>query len=197
MKDKIIARLADKFPGVNLSKTRKDAIADKLAPKITDETEIDAKLDELNEIFSFADMAKQDDKIRTIEAKEKKKPEQQEQKKPEEEKPTEDEAPAWAKSLIQEVQQLKAEKQQQSIREQAKAKLKDVPEIIWKRAALPEKAEELDAWADEIISDYEADRKAEKDKNIIDAGKPLGSNTPGGKQKEASEKEVKQVLDRL
>lgn len=64
MKDKIILRLKALFSGVNLSKDRLNAIADKLASKITDENQIDDRLNELNDIHSFADIAKQDDQIR-------------------------------------------------------------------------------------------------------------------------------------
>lgn len=100
MKDKIIARLKAKFSGVNLSKTRLDQIADKLASKITDENEIDGKLDELNDIMPFADIAKQDDRVRTLEAKIKE-PKKQDPPKPEDTPadPPED-VPAWAKALI-------------------------------------------------------------------------------------------------
>lgn len=102
MKQKIIARLKEKFSGVNLSNTRLDAIADKLAPKITDENQIDAKLDELNEILPFAEIAKQDDRVRTLET-ELKKPKPAPQPNPpapnDPPKPADD-TPEWAKALI-------------------------------------------------------------------------------------------------
>jgi len=72
MKEKIIARLRALFPGVNFSKIRMDAIADKLILKITEETEIDEKLQDLNEVIPFADIAKHDDNVRAKEAKDKK-----------------------------------------------------------------------------------------------------------------------------
>jgi hypothetical protein len=65
MKEKIILRLKAKFSGLNLSNSRIDAIADKLAAKITDENLIDARLDELNEISPFSELAKYDDWQRT------------------------------------------------------------------------------------------------------------------------------------
>lgn len=74
MREKIISQLKAKFSGVNLSKARMDAIADRLTPKITDEAEIDTKLDELNELVPFAEIARQDDKIRDLESKVNKKP---------------------------------------------------------------------------------------------------------------------------
>ena len=105
MKQKIIDRLKIKFSGLNLSNARLDVIADKLAPKITDETTIDAKLDELNEIISFADMAKQDDRVRTLEANQKPKPEPVKPDppapKPDPKDPKDPDAPEWAKALIE------------------------------------------------------------------------------------------------
>lgn len=103
MKQKIIDRLKAKFSGINLSNARLDAIADKLAPKITDETTIDAKLDELNEVVPFSELAKLDDWQRTKEQKEK---EQKDKKTSESEKKSaetskqDDDAPEWAKALI-------------------------------------------------------------------------------------------------
>jgi membrane-bound lytic murein transglycosylase B len=64
MQDKIKAQLRAKLNALgvkNLSQARIDVIADKLSLKITDESEIDAKLDELNEIQPFAEIAKFDD----------------------------------------------------------------------------------------------------------------------------------------
>jgi len=72
MKLKIKSRLKELFPGVNLSKDRIDAIADKL--KITEESEIDQALQDANELMDFAAIAKQDDRIRTLEANAKKQP---------------------------------------------------------------------------------------------------------------------------
>lgn len=113
MKEKIIARLKAKFSGVNLSKTRLDQIADKLAAKITDENEIDGRLDELNEVLPFADIAKQDDKVRTLEAKVKEKqpsdPKNDDPPKPED---TPADIPEWAKTLVDQNKKLAEELQE-------------------------------------------------------------------------------------
>ena len=69
MKEKIIASIKAKFPAVNLSKARLDAIAAILEKKVTDESEIDAKLDEFNEYNPLADIAKQDDAMRNMQNK--------------------------------------------------------------------------------------------------------------------------------
>ncbi|MBO9660251.1 MAG: hypothetical protein J7527_15635, partial [Chitinophagaceae bacterium] len=113
MKEKIIARLKSKYSGVNLSNARIDAIADKLSAKITDEKDIDAKLDELNDITPFSDLAKLDDHQRAKEAKEKADKEKADKEKAEKERLEKEkkdkegkteppaDAPDWAKALIE------------------------------------------------------------------------------------------------
>lgn len=69
MKDKVIALLKVLYPGVNLSKTRLDKIADSVVAKITTEDEITDKLNEYNDLMPFADIAKSDDRQRAADAK--------------------------------------------------------------------------------------------------------------------------------
>ena len=57
LKSQILIRFKTKFPAVNLSNTRLNAIADKLDAKITDENQIDERLDAINEITPFDEMA--------------------------------------------------------------------------------------------------------------------------------------------
>jgi hypothetical protein len=66
-----------KAAGVNLSQKRIDAFADRLHkknPAITEEADHDTAIDELDEVVSFKDIAKDDDRLRTLEAKSKDKP---------------------------------------------------------------------------------------------------------------------------
>ena len=74
-KAKVIARLKALFPKANLSQTRLDAIADKLAKKPADDADeaaIDAVINDFNDILSIEDIAKGDDRTRTLEAEKKK-----------------------------------------------------------------------------------------------------------------------------
>lgn len=126
MKEKIIAAIKAKWPAVNLRKKRIDEIAARLESKITDENDIDAKLDDYNSVFSFADIAKQDDALAEAERKAKlPKPEQKAEPEIEETKP-EDDTPVWAKALMQDIQTLKAEKVTNSRKSQYEALFKDV-----------------------------------------------------------------------
>ena len=74
MLDTFKARLRAKAKawGVNLSTKRIDALADRLHkknPDLTDEADHDSRIDDLNEITPLEDMAKQDDRIRSLETK--------------------------------------------------------------------------------------------------------------------------------
>lgn len=73
-KEKVKARLTAKYPGVNLSNKRVAALADKLKlEQDADDSLIDEKLDELNDVYPFSDLAKNDDRLATLEKKEKEK----------------------------------------------------------------------------------------------------------------------------
>lgn len=70
--EKIKARLKALFPKANLSTKRLDALAAKLATKPADDaddTAIDVVLNTANDFMSFEDIAKEDDRVRTLEAK--------------------------------------------------------------------------------------------------------------------------------
>lgn len=104
--DVIKARLRAKFPKANLSKERLDEISarlSKLPADDADETAVDAVLDSANEIFSFDEIARNDDTIRTLKAK-------SQDPKPEDPKPTQpnpttdDNTPEWAKAMMATIQ---------------------------------------------------------------------------------------------
>lgn len=109
--EQIKARLRILFPKANLSQKRIDAIAAKLAPKPADnadDTAIDEVLNTANDFMSFEDIAKDDDRIRTLEANQKaqKTPAEIEADRVEAERlknlgsPAPDDTPSWAKALI-------------------------------------------------------------------------------------------------
>lgn len=70
--EKIKERLKALFPKANLSTKRLDAYAAKLAPKPADDADddaVDAIINDYNEIIDFEAVAKEDDRVRTLEAK--------------------------------------------------------------------------------------------------------------------------------
>ena len=71
-KIKVINRLKALFPKANLSLKRLDALADKLASKPADdadETAIDAVINDFNSVLSIDEIAREDDRVRTLEQK--------------------------------------------------------------------------------------------------------------------------------
>lgn len=167
MKEKIKARLKAKFSGVNLSKTRLDAIADKLAGKLdenADDAAIDAKLDEMNDFYAFADIAKDDDRLRQAEAKAKNEPAKTgDEPKPKTEPAKTDDMPEWAKSLVEsnkalteKLAAIDAEKAKMTIAQRVSSheKLKDVPKGYYEEWNMPTKEEEIDAFADRVATKY-------------------------------------------
>jgi len=107
-KKRVIDRIKAKWPNLNLSQTRLDALADKLAKVPADDADdaaVDAVLDAQNDVLAFEDIAKMDDRTRTLEAENKKLKDAQPPTPPTPPTPpappAPDDAPAWAKLLIE------------------------------------------------------------------------------------------------
>lgn len=174
MKEKILLAIKAKYPAVNLSKRRLDVIAAILEKKVgTDETLIDAKIDEFNDYSPLADIAKQDDKMRDLESKVKtpattpKKDEDQGT-----ETPITDDTPAWAKAIIESNKKLSAdltvlqtEKAQGTIKSKATELLKDVPVSFWDGWAIPDKIDDLPAFVEKVQTKH-----TQYEQGKIDAG---------------------------
>lgn len=107
-KNRVIVRLKALFPKANLSQVRLDALADKLALKPADDADnaaIDTVINDFNDVMDIAEIAREDDRIRTLEAKSKEPvPTPPADPKPE---PTPAEpVPEWAKALINQNEKL-------------------------------------------------------------------------------------------
>jgi hypothetical protein len=164
MKEKILAAIKAKFPAINLSKKRLEAIAAKIEEKvIDDESKIDAALTTYNEYNPLAEIASTDDKIRTAEKKAKESQsaakDDPKDKKDEPvvttESVSDDPVMAMLKEMRNELQTLKAEKAQSTIKSKAAEALKDVPEKFWNKRALPSKDDELEAFVADVTADYQ------------------------------------------
>lgn len=207
MKFKIKARLRALFPGVNLSKERLDAIADKL--KITEESEIDQALEDANELMDFAAMAKQDDRLRTLEARQKTPatdPDPTPDPNPEQTpKPTKTEGTPDIAKLIQdalgpvlsELSGLKAGKTLDSRRQILETKLKDAQpkfkEKILKDFARMnfEKDDDFDTYVTETEADLVEFNQSLADQGLSQGSKPAqpgGAGTPQAQAKSDIEK---------
>lgn len=114
-KQKIAGRLKALFPKANLSQKRIDAIADKLESKVADDADdsaIDDVVNQANDFMDFEAIAKEDDRIRTLEANQKKagegegEPNPPATPPPAPSNPPIDETPEWAKALLQKVESI-------------------------------------------------------------------------------------------
>lgn len=79
--EKIKERLRILFPKANLSQKRLDEISERLAKKPADDADdnaVDEVINGFNEVLSFESIAKDDDRIRTLESKSKAEPPKQE-----------------------------------------------------------------------------------------------------------------------
>lgn len=113
-KSRLVSRFRIKFPKVNLSNERLNEIADRLSKKPADDADdaaIDLVLDEANELLSFEDIAKSDDRLKNAEALAKKNAEKKDDKtdvgkKDEEVVDVDKDAPAWAKAMLEQNKKL-------------------------------------------------------------------------------------------
>lgn len=186
---KIKARLRALFPKANLSTKRLDEISAKLAKKPEDgatDAQIDEVLNDYNDngAMTFEEIAKADDKIRTLEAK---KPEPKtDEPKTDEPDPNE---PAWFK-LYREAQDEKFNKLQQQNTQQtisqkfaADKRLKGIPEFMFK-GYVPTKDEDYEAAIEGLIEVY----KPFAEKNKLSA---FGDDFPGSGDTDETPKTVK------
>lgn len=152
--------------GANLSTTRINAIAERLHkkfPEITEEKDHDAKIEDNYDDDELKDIAKTDDRLRTLEklAKEKDKP--KDDPKPDDPKPddTKDDTPSWFKSWSQQqeqrLNQLETSKKAEELNKKifGNPKLKDIPKKFWEKRQLPQKEEDIESFADDVITDYQ------------------------------------------
>ncbi|HTE08102.1 MAG TPA: hypothetical protein VK628_05030, partial [Flavitalea sp.] len=94
--------------------------------------------------------------------------------------PPADDTPAWAKALMQEVQTLKAEKTQNTIREKATGLLKDkVPVSYWEEFAIPDKEEDLPGFAERVTTKFNAFVQEQTDKGLSTMGQPRSAAAGG------------------
>lgn len=209
MKEKILARFKAKFPAVNLSKKRLDALADKLEPKITDESQIDAQLDALNDAFSFEDIARNDDQIRDLSGKLKKAANPEKKEEPSSEIPAD--APEWMKTFMKQQQDstkamadklsaFEAKERNESIRGSISKALtgKDgkevVPSSYWQKRALPEKAEDVEGFVKELTDDFTAFKQEMTNQGLSSMSRPLVAAQNA--QQTAVSPAVKQFMDK-
>jgi hypothetical protein len=185
-----------KASGVNLSQKRIDAYADRLHkkfPTVTEEADHDKHIDDLNDVVLFADVAKEDDRIRTLEARNRQQDPQDEPDDQDEpvnnpagkRKPSkkDDDVPAWAKTMMDELKTLKTEKVQSTIKTQLAEKLKgkNIPEKFYNKWTLPEKEEDLDQFATDVETQWTELKQEGNNLGITGSSAPVGGIGGGNK----------------
>jgi hypothetical protein len=202
MREKLLAKLVEKYPG--LRKTFLALMADKLALKVTEESQIEAAITELDNLpIPITDLEsefrKEGDRRVTDAEKEwkKKNPPKASEKTEEDTKkdPPADEAPAWAKSMMQEIATLKAEKARGSMQSRLKEKLKDVPEKFYSNWSLPEKEEDFDSFTEKIQGSWNEFKDEQVQAGLLSGSKPIGGT--GGAQKQGTvSPEIKEFVEK-
>ena len=185
----IKARFKVLFPKVNLSAAKLDGIIAKVDAKTEadDEAAIDAALNAINEYTPFEDMAREEDRIRDLEAKLKKPAAKKaEPAGSEDPKTDESEVPAYIKALTdslkalsESVQSLQVEKTTTSRKEKLAALLKDAPEQY--RNDVLADVEEINFRDDDHFNSY-VERKVAAAAGIIQeqSNAGLGKDRPAG-----------------
>jgi hypothetical protein len=200
-----------KAAGVNLSQKRIDAFADRLHKKNPDakeDADHDKLIDELDELVAFADVAKEDDRVRTLEAKVNKPAATKPKEEVEEEEETDDEPaadakpkkkeriPGYMKIVLEKLEKLEKEKTVTSIQSKIKSheKMKDVPEDFYDEWVKPEKEEDVDTFAEKVATKWGSFKQKENNEKASGSTKPVNgsSNTA-----QVAEKDVDAILDNI
>jgi hypothetical protein len=190
-KEKILAQLVIKFPGV--SKKFLGLWADKLQTKVTEESQIQGVIDALDNlpvpITELATEFQKEGDVRVTEAK--KKWEKENPPKPgpktDPEPPKDDDLPADTpayvktmyeqnKKLAQMVEGLVKKDTHQTISQKVSAheKIKGISASFWNKRALPESEEGIEAFAEDVAKDYQTFVQEAKDKGLAIQTPPAG-----------------------
>ncbi len=202
-KGKLLIAINKKFEGKSLSKTFKENLAEKWAVKIDNETDIDAYIDDREDVILEA--STEADR-RATDAVKKLTPSKQEIKT---EIKTEeviiDDAPEWAKALIAQNKTLEAkingfetQQTQKTLTERFKshAELKGIPEFMFK-GRIPSTEDELETAVAELKTDYSA-FATENKLSILGNDVPnTGVGTNSSQVKPASKEEVDKIFNNI
>lgn len=204
--DTIKARLRVLFPKANLSQKRLDVISAKLATKPedgADDNAVDLIINQSNDFYSFEEIAKDDDRMRTLEANQKApaNPEPPKQNDPPIPTPPNNDAPEWAKALIEKVTNLETGKVTET-------KKQTVKELVSKSAVLSKmKPEVRERWENRIdvnseksfedqLKELETEYSEIVQTNANDSNY-AGAAGGGSSDIKPSEAEIKSIVDNL
>ncbi len=188
-KGKVLSAIEAKLKGKSLSKNFKDNLASKWADKIEKDDDIDAYIEDREDILIEA--SSEADRRAVAAAKKAKEEKEKKEEEAEEEIEIDNDAPKWAKALIKqnqvlasEIETFKMQQKSQTIQERFKnddriKSLKGVQEHMFK-GRIPQNEEEYEASIEEFVNDW----KPFLEKNVLsDEGKDTPPSGMGGKPK--------------
>ena len=195
------SRFRDLFPKAqNLKKERLDVFVSKLSSKLSEEStqeDVDALWQDYNEVVNFEQLAKDDDRLRTLNVP---KPQPKVEEAPKQsEEPKSDDVPEWAKALLTEVKTLREEKVQDTIQSKFRnhEALKGIPTEILDLVKTPTTLDEVDQFATTIADVYKEKQIKEKLDSFGRDIPPQGEHSKSVEVKQASDKEVDDVFKNL
>jgi hypothetical protein len=217
MKQKILAELVKKFPG--LSKEFLGFLAGKLEPKVTEESQIEGAITELDKVLPIKDLAdsfqKEGDR-RVTDAKKKfeedhkKKEEEEVDDDDEKENPDDKDKKKKSKTSSSALAKFETELQKANARLDAfekKEKQQKLDELLkttatekkiplrYLRGRTLETEEKLEELMTEIEAEYTEDKQQLINEGYTGSGKPLGGS--GGASKTASKEEIDSVVNEI
>ncbi len=216
IKKAIRALLQTKFGGAQLSAARVDELAKRFEGKVTTEEELEAKMGAINEYLPFTDLAKDDDRARSVQAEldKLKTPAPAPQPTPPEPTPVptpaaSEEVPAWAKAIIdgnktvtEKLAALEGQKVVNDRRSIIQAKLKDAGEDYsakvlrdFGRMSFQDDAA-FDAYLADVETDF-ANHTQTQAESKLGKDSPFSSVGKDGKVKEATKEELDSVMSEI
>lgn len=181
MKETIIGRLRVLFPKANLTKQRLDEIvSDKLIGRFSDES-TNEEIDAILELLPINEIAKQDDKVRTLEARKQDSPKDNPKGGDGE---SDNEILKALKGLADRLDGIENEKKRNSLAERFNSdeRIKDIPEFM-RRGYIPTSEDDLEANIEALASEFKSFSEKNKLQNF-------GNDIPKDSFANLSKKEI-------
>ena len=193
----IQGRLRLLCPKANLSSTRISQYAERLKAKLSEEStqeDVDNLIKDLNDLVDFSQVAKDDDRLRTYQ-----KP-KEEMKQEETPKPTNTDNPMleMLKQLTDKIDKLESDKFQESVSGKFKSdkRLEGIPSLVVDKF-VPKSFEDIESTIESLVDTFKDEQIKSKLNSFGRDIPPQGEHSKNVEVKQASDKEVEDVLKNL
>lgn len=200
----VLTAIIKKFEGKSLTKTFKENLAKKWAAKIDNETEIDAYIEDREDVILEA--STEADRRATDAVKKLTPPNKEgETKKSEEKVELPSDMPEWAKTLLEQnktlvekVNGFETQQTQKTLTERFKShpELKGIPEFMFK-GRIPTTEDEIETAVSELKTDYTAFATENKISILGNDVPNTGGGRNSGEVKPASKEEVDKIFNNI